>query len=130
MVLFTGDVGGGTHSHRTADMALCLDGTSNVILVGEKAFDSANCVGNMCSDDNEGYTAGWDWDTMRHTGFEPQSDAQRSGTWLGDSRFGSAHPGGVNVLLVDGPVRLVQYTIDLWVWRRIGHRDDGKPVQF
>jgi prepilin-type N-terminal cleavage/methylation domain-containing protein len=111
----------------TCNMAMCKDGTTNVLLVAEKAFDPA-CVTNMCGDDNEGWTAGWDGDTMRHTGFEPVSDSSRQGTGSGDSRFGSAHPGGLNVLLGDASVRFVSFTINLTTWRRLGHRDDGKVL--
>lgn len=128
MIFYTG-----SHDDRelewTANMAMCRDGTSNVFLIGEKAWDP-NCLTNTCGDDNEGYTAGWDPDTMRHTGFEPQPDSARLRTGSGDSRFGSAHPGIVNMLMVDGSVQAISQTIDLTTWRRLGHRDDGKPVSF
>jgi prepilin-type N-terminal cleavage/methylation domain-containing protein/prepilin-type processing-associated H-X9-DG protein len=114
---------------RRATLAMCRDGTTNVILVAEKAWDP-NCQFNMCTDDNEGYTAGWDHDAMRHTGFEPVPDSARKGTGSGDYRFGSAHPGGLNVLMVDGSVQKISFTIELFTWRHLGHRDDGKPVSF
>jgi prepilin-type processing-associated H-X9-DG protein len=100
-----------------------------VILVGEKALDSANCVQNFCGDDNEGVTAGWDHDTMRHTGFVPLSDGQIKGWWTGDGRFGAAHPGGLNILLTDGSVRTVTFSVNELLWRHMGHRDDGKPIE-
>ena len=128
MIFYTGDHNG-TQLKMTANLALCRDGTSNVVLVGEKAWDP-NCLSNSCGDDNEGYTAGWDGDTMRHSGFEPQADSKRLGTGGGDSRFGSAHPGAVNMLMCDGSVQAISFTIDLTIWRRLGHRDDGKPVEF
>jgi prepilin-type N-terminal cleavage/methylation domain-containing protein/prepilin-type processing-associated H-X9-DG protein len=114
---------------KVATFGSVRDGTTNVILYAEKALDNDNCKANMCTDDNEGYTAGWDWDTMRHTGFVPQSDADRSGTWFGDSRFGAAHPSTVNVLMCDGSVKGVGYNINETIWRRMGHRDDGKMVE-
>jgi hypothetical protein len=101
-----------------------------VVLLGEKALDNDNCKGNMCGDDNEGYTAGWDHDTMRHTGFVPQSDGDRSGTWYGDGRFGAAHPSVINIVLCDGSVRTINYNINELIWRRMGHRDDGKRVEY
>jgi len=115
---------------KVATFASVRDGTTNVILLGEKALDNDHCKANMCGDDNEGYTAGWDHDTMRHTGFVPQNDADRSGTWTGDGRFGAAHPTVVNVVLCDGSVRGIAYTINETIWRRMGHRDDGKMVEY
>ena len=115
---------------KVATFASILDGTTNVILLAEKALDSDNCKASMCGDDNEGYTAGWDHDTMRHTGFVPQTDGDRSGTWHGDGRFGAAHPTVVNVVLCDGSVRGITYNINETIWRRMGHRDDGKMVEY
>jgi prepilin-type N-terminal cleavage/methylation domain-containing protein/prepilin-type processing-associated H-X9-DG protein len=41
----------------------------------------------------------------------------------------SYHPGGVNVLLVDGATRFVSDAVDVTtVWRRLGNRSDGEPV--
>jgi prepilin-type processing-associated H-X9-DG protein len=110
-------------------MANVSDGTSNVILIAEKALDP-NCITGWCGDDNEGYTAGWDGDTMRHTGFQPVPDSSRRGTGSGDNRFGSAHPGALNVLMTDGSVHAISYTINLLTWRCLGHRDDGNPAQW
>ncbi len=105
------------------------DGTTNVLFAAEKSL-SPNCALSdaWCADDNEGYTAGWDHDTMRHTGFVPITDTQRQ---MGgrDDIFGSAHPGGVNILLTDASCRTIPFTINLWVWRHLGHRDDGKPLE-
>ena len=115
---------------RSGTFADVQDGTSNVLLVGEKALDSANCVQDYCGDDNEGWTAGWDHDTMRHTGFRPLSDAEIKGWWHGDGRFGSGHPGGINILLTDGSCRLIPFMVDEWVWRHLGHRDDGRPINW
>jgi prepilin-type N-terminal cleavage/methylation domain-containing protein len=115
---------------KVSTFANIRDGATNVVLIGEKALDSDNCKGNMCGDDNEGYTAGWDHDTMRHTGFVPQTDGDRSGTWNGDGRFGAAHPTVVNIVLCDGSVRGINYNINETIWRRMGHRDDGKMVEY
>lgn len=40
----------------------------------------------------------------------------------------SYHPGGVNVLLMDGAVRVVNSTISLATWRALGSRNGGEPV--
>ena len=40
----------------------------------------------------------------------------------------SDHPGGVNLLLLDGAVRFVGDSIDLATWRALATRDGGDPV--
>jgi prepilin-type N-terminal cleavage/methylation domain-containing protein/prepilin-type processing-associated H-X9-DG protein len=40
----------------------------------------------------------------------------------------SRHPGGVNVLLVDGSVRFIRETIDLATWRGLGTISGAEPV--
>ncbi len=115
---------------RNGSFSDAKDGTSNVLLFAEKALDSANCNLNMCGDDNEGWVAGWDYDTMRHTGFRPLADAEIKGWWHGDGRFGSAHPGGLNIAMADGSCQFVTFNINEVIWRRMGHRDDGKLIEY
>jgi len=128
--IFYVDGGTAAEQRKVCSLAMVRDGTTKCILISEKALDTDSCASAFCGDDNEGYTAGWDHDTMRHTGFEPQQDSQRSGTRFGDYRFGSAHPATLNMVMVDGSVQSVAYSIDLTIWRRLGHRDDGKQVEF
>jgi prepilin-type N-terminal cleavage/methylation domain-containing protein len=120
--------------NRTCTLADVRDGTSNVTLAAEKALDASRCVPTNanCGDDNEGYSAGWDGDTMRHSGFVPQSDdySRQVTPWSGNGLFGSGHPAGVNILLCDGSGRTIPFSINETVWRRLGHRDDGRPIQF
>ena len=43
--------------------------------------------------------------------------------------FSSAHPGnGANFAFGDGSVRFLKQTIDCSVYRRLGHRADGEPI--
>ena len=42
--------------------------------------------------------------------------------------FGTAHPGGRNVVLCDGSVRTISYAIDKQIHGRPGNRKDGQPV--
>lgn len=107
--------------------ASCTDGTSNVIVVGEKRMDTRN-LGNYQGDDNEGYTSGWDHDVMRRTDYAPLKDTRTAG-W-GEERFGASHPGGFNVVLLDGSVRFISYTINLTTFNNLGVRNDGNPVNF
>jgi prepilin-type processing-associated H-X9-DG protein len=90
--------------------------------------------------DNEGYLCGWDCDIMRTTLLAVEKDLPQgpaSGVAGGDPldpgwtlgfQFGSAHPGGVNVLFGDGHVLNAGYAIDRLLWWRLGHVKDGAPV--
>ena len=117
---------------RAGTFADARDGTSNVLLAGEKALNAAACMATnaWCGDDNEGYSAGWDHDTVRHTGFVPRTDQESRQNGDGGGLFGSGHPGGTNILLTDGSGRTIPFSINENVWRRMGHRDDGRPIQF
>jgi len=42
--------------------------------------------------------------------------------------FGSAHPASFNIVLCDGSVRSVNYTIDQTTFMRLGNRADGQPL--
>ena len=105
------------------------DGLSKTVLFGEKTLDP-NCTapGTGCTDDNEGFTAGWDHDTMRHMNSVPIPDLERLGLGSGNTAFGSSHTGSFGLVLCDGSVRAVTYDIDLTLWRRMGHRGDGASI--
>ncbi|MFO0870399.1 MAG: DUF1559 domain-containing protein [Pirellulales bacterium] len=105
--------------------AQCLDGTSNVFILGEKRMD-VSLINQYQGDDNEGYTSGWDHDVIRLTSLQPRKD-WRQGGW-GEQRFGASHPGGFNVVFLDGSVRMISYTIDLTTFNNLGIRDDGTPT--
>jgi len=107
------------------------DGTSNVLLVGEKRLALRELM-NYPFDDNEGYSAGWDCDTVRGTGDikanpitirRPLPDFWGWGD--GDCRFGSSHPKGFNITLADASVRFITYEIDGKAFAQLGCRNDG-----
>jgi len=37
------------------------------------------------------------------------------------------HPGGVNIMLMDGSVRFISHALDLAIWRGLGSRE-GKEI--
>jgi prepilin-type N-terminal cleavage/methylation domain-containing protein/prepilin-type processing-associated H-X9-DG protein len=83
-----------------------LNGTSNTILVGEKAMDPGN-YGNTRSDnwDEDIYSGGYGG-----TGRGDNTMVQdKPGDPFGNS-WGSAHSAGAHFLFCDGSVRLVTYT--------------------
>ncbi len=101
------------------------DGTSNTILLGEKRLNLRG-LGTPQDDDNEGYTAGWNSDTIRSTEKRPLPDFHGLGD--GDDRFGSSHPTIFVVVLADGSVTSLSYGIDTKVFERLGNISDGQPV--
>jgi prepilin-type N-terminal cleavage/methylation domain-containing protein/prepilin-type processing-associated H-X9-DG protein len=105
---------------RIADIT---DGTSNTLLAGDKRLNLSG-FGEDQPDDNEGYTAGFDEDTVRRTSVGPAPDCQ--GDCTGEKRFGSSHPGRFNVVFADGSVHGISYTIDPIVFQYLGNKSDGQ----
>lgn len=121
-------------------MADITDGTSNVVLVGEKLVNrpSMGGTGGVDFSDNEpwagpGYA---DADIMRgclpvgSLWYTPTKDTNLatppdSGLFY---RFGAAHPAGAQFVLGDGSVRSISYTVDATTFMRICVLNDGQPV--
>ena len=99
------------------------DGTSNTLLVGDKRLNIA-ALGTSQDDDNEGYTAGFNEDTIRRTDRPPAPDySDDEGD--GEKLFGSSHPGVVLISLSDGSTKALAYTITGDVFELLGNRSDG-----
>jgi prepilin-type processing-associated H-X9-DG protein len=110
--------------HQPVRLAEITDGTSNTLIAAEKRLNLAN-LGQASPDDNEGYTAGWDEDTIRRTEVAPRPDFRGSG-WDEERRFGSSHSGGINAAFADGSVRFLPYSINATLFGRLGHKSDGQ----
>jgi type II secretory pathway pseudopilin PulG len=101
------------------------DGLSKTLFVGDKRLNLA-LLGEPQQDDNEGYTAGWDEDTVRRTDLPPEPDYR--GDDDGGELFGSSHVAGFNAAFGDGSVRGLSYTIDPSVFSSLGTIRDGRVV--
>jgi prepilin-type N-terminal cleavage/methylation domain-containing protein/prepilin-type processing-associated H-X9-DG protein len=113
------------------------DGTSNTVMLGEKALNLVLAQANKsdCNND-EGYIDNWDNDTVIYGGFAPLRDQditysycgdQDDGTWSG-SAFGSAHPTGFQVAFADGSVRTLSYTIKVQTLQWLSTIADGHAI--
>jgi prepilin-type N-terminal cleavage/methylation domain-containing protein/prepilin-type processing-associated H-X9-DG protein len=100
------------------------DGTSNTMVLGDKRMDLAN-VGGYQSDDNEGYSSGWDWDVVRPSNVVPLAD-RKSGLNHGENRFGSSHSSGLNVAMADGSTRFVTFSVSQAAFQAIGTCNGGE----
>jgi prepilin-type N-terminal cleavage/methylation domain-containing protein/prepilin-type processing-associated H-X9-DG protein len=128
-----GDYGGSNwentgvvRQYQPVRMAEVLDGLSNTLLVSEKRLN-LNGLGEPQPDDNEGYTAGFDEDTIRSTAYPPAPDFRGDGFDEG-RRFGSSHPTGVNAVFADGSVHWISYSVDPQVFQNLGNMKDGQVV--
>jgi len=98
--------------------------------------DQLNLISNACNsatDASAPYVSGdvggvWFYSRIRDTGYyhlmTPNSPTCRSASW-GDGLLttwpaSSLHPGGANVVYLDGSVRFVSHDIELRIWRAQG----------
>jgi prepilin-type N-terminal cleavage/methylation domain-containing protein len=106
---------------RFADLT---DGTSVTLLAADKRLNLANLGRPGSADDNEGYTSGFDEDTVRRTDKAPAPDFVGSGS--GKKLFGSSHAGVFNAVFADGSVHTIPYAIDPRTFSLLGNISDGQ----
>jgi prepilin-type N-terminal cleavage/methylation domain-containing protein/prepilin-type processing-associated H-X9-DG protein len=102
------------------------DGTSNTLLVSEKRLN-LSYLGQKQPDDNQGYTAGYNLDTVRKTTKAPAPD-YRAQFGDGNGQFGSSHPSRFNAAFADGSVHTIDYNVDPLVFRYLGDRSDNQVI--
>ena len=106
-------------------IAQITDGTSSTLLVGDKSLQP-DLMTDYQPDDNEGYTAGWDHDTMRYTSVAPNFD--HFGQTADNNQFGSLHPTRFQAVFADDSVHSVSYSIDPTIWNYLGNIADGNTL--
>ena len=113
------------------------DGSSNTLLVGEKRMNRFLAITENQPDDNDGYTAGYQDDSIRwgHPELKPEPDYNSTdrmvyGPGLSPYiwQFGSSHPGIFQGVLVDGSVRTIRYSVSPETFRRLCKRNDGETL--
>lgn len=100
------------------------DGTSYTIVAGEKRLDLL-AMGTYQCDDNEGFSAGWDWDIIRWGNSPPARDPKSYDQC--EVLFGSSHGTGAFFAMADGAVKSVSYGVNQNVFQNAACRNDGQP---
>ena len=111
------------------------DGSVYTILLGEKFVEPARYETTSLGDHHGMYI--YYWDTFRYAGDEPEllplQDANlgninimRDVNSCCNSRFGSAHPGGMHIAMCDGSIHSINYNINPVIYRQLGGRNDGR----
>jgi prepilin-type N-terminal cleavage/methylation domain-containing protein len=116
---------------KVVTFASIADGTSNTLLVAEKwvgiqyyGQTLGTCI------DNEGWTNGWDNDTVSYYTNSQQSNPQSDfdDAWPCGNIFGSAHAGAMQAIFCDGSVHTIPYSIDNTAWHYLCQMNDGQVV--
>jgi prepilin-type N-terminal cleavage/methylation domain-containing protein len=107
------------------NMSSITDGTTQTLLVSEKRLDPYK-YGLGDWHDDQGWIDGWDPDTMRWGWIVPKPDDIKG---VSGYEFGSAHETGVNALMGDGSVRMINFNINLTVFKALCDRMDGTGSQ-
>lgn len=110
-----------------------FDGLSLTYLVGEKAMDSQRYTTGNCFGDRAplaGYkdTAISSHSYVRYAARQPALDSVDNCLVCHD--FGSAHPAGWNVAMIDGSVRLVGFNQDLEIHRAHASVDGREAIPY
>ena len=100
------------------------DGLSATYLAGEKYVSSNSYFNNKDPGYDQSLFSGVDIDLNRWTIDPPRVDSEATNIRI----FGSAHSAGCMMLMSDGSVHLVAYSIDGTVHRRLGNRRDGEQA--
>jgi prepilin-type N-terminal cleavage/methylation domain-containing protein/prepilin-type processing-associated H-X9-DG protein len=118
----------GPNPQPNTTFASITDGTSNTLLLGDKRMNRA-LLGQRQDDDSEGYTTGFDSNTVRTTSQPPAPDFNNASLPPnGQYLFGSSHTGGFNAVFADGSVHFIPYSINATVFSYLGNRSDGQVI--
>lgn len=101
------------------------DGSSMTYMLGEKYVSAEHYTDAGDPGHDQSMYSGVDLDVNRWTLGPPLQDT----IFTAPRRFGSAHSGGCQFVMCDGSVRMVSYSIDRVVHRRLGNRRDGSPAE-
>jgi prepilin-type N-terminal cleavage/methylation domain-containing protein len=109
-------------------LAMITDGTSNTIMVGEKALNAkAAMSGQTDCNDDQGYIESWDNDTVVYGNQTPVNSLTLNGGYCGQA-FGSPHTSGFLAVFCDGSVKSLSFSINVQTLTWLSQRSDGYVI--
>jgi prepilin-type N-terminal cleavage/methylation domain-containing protein/prepilin-type processing-associated H-X9-DG protein len=117
---------GVVRQYKPTRIADVTDGTTNTLLISEKRLNLRD-LGTDQPNDNEGYTAGFDEDTICSADDPPERDFVGNGP-DGQRRFGASHASGINAVFADGSVHVIRYGAPADFFRNLCNRSDGQVL--
>ncbi len=110
------------HVRSEIRLADIRDGQAHTYLLGEKNLSTQP----IDPGDDQSMYVGYDMDTIRWTPLHwpPVPDGESPAPY----QFGSSHPAGTVFSFCDGSTRVISFTIDAEVHRRLGNRSDGLVI--
>jgi prepilin-type N-terminal cleavage/methylation domain-containing protein/prepilin-type processing-associated H-X9-DG protein len=124
--------GTGNNVRQYTRLADVSDGLSNTLMAGESRVHKAflTVSGGCCSDNENVYQTGFADDVGRRGSTPPEPDLTDAAidSALADGKFGSSHTGGLNVVLGDGSVRFIRFSITQANFRNFSIKNDGNVV--
>jgi prepilin-type N-terminal cleavage/methylation domain-containing protein len=129
----------GILSHfRTFKMRDIVDGTSNTLMVGEKAWDPRRKGLGFTDTGNRDWTGGSTFDVggaqyaMKNVVHPINAYGYNSPqvplAFFNDISFGSEHPGGAQFTLGDGKVTFISENVDMGLYRSLASRAGGEAA--
>jgi prepilin-type N-terminal cleavage/methylation domain-containing protein/prepilin-type processing-associated H-X9-DG protein len=109
------------------------DGASNTLVIAEKNINLAQLSVDPSAqwNDDEGYTAGYDQDTICWALKAPTPDSNRLADYSNqDGVFGGSHPNTFNAVFADGSVHALAYSISFTTVQRLCIRNDGQVIDW
>ena len=105
-------------------MSDVLDGTSNTLILGEIAWNTAGRnPATACGSRGCNGTASAPSKNI----IDPINAIRYTGANFNDVSFGSEHPGGCQFAICDGTVKFVSQDVDMAVYRASASRDGSEP---
>lgn len=101
-----------------------VDGTSKTVAVGEKYLNPDDYLTGQDGADNHSMYQGSDWDVIRWGSQTPRRDTPGLTGVVEWQRFGSNHTSGVNVVMCDGSVRSLSFSVSQPIMALLTNRAD------